>query len=405
MKKSHHYHTALILIILTSIIFARPVAAGPVSDLGNGVTEETVFNDPYVDTTNWDDYAIHKRLIALIGSTREPARINMAIHSLTMPPVTDALIAAAKRGVTVRVVMSGQAAGWPEANRLRVALGSNYKACDAPGSTSAADRVQACISGRDSSIMHSKFATFSKVVDGGTTKTNVVAVTSANMTWSQADAYNNLVLVAGDSTTYGAYNAVFDDMFNNRRNNNYQASPHGYATSSAAKSTSYFQPRADSSGGMSTEHGTDSVADHLGYLTGGNGCSVKAAQALITDSRPGITAQLLRIKKAGCQVRVAYSQIGATAAATLQQAGIVLCRVRDGHSNSNVVTTIHSKYYIVHGTYAGSTNASRVFTGSHNWTLSALRANDEVILKLWDAGIVNEFNKNFDKIWARSCSG
>jgi len=250
--------------------------------------------------------------------------------------------------------------------------------------------------------MHSKFATFSRTVDGGVTKTGVVAVTSANMTWSQADAYNNLVIVSGDATTFNGYNAVFDDMFRNRRNNDYQGGdPDGYFTSPGAKSTSYFQPRADSSGRMGPEARTDTVAGHLRYLTGGRGCEVKVAQAMIHDSRPAVIDQLVRIRRAGCRALVAYTSIQPRAKETLQRAGASLCVVRTPHSNSDVVTSIHSKYYLLRGTYAGSPGAARVFTGSHNWTLSALRLNDEVILKLWEPAVVTAFDGNFEKMWAR----
>lgn len=81
--------------------------------------------------------------------------------------------------------------------------------------------------------------------------------------------------------------------------------------------------------------------------------------------------------------------------------GIQLRLVRTAHRNSKSVTTNHSKYYLLHGTYAGTRGADRVFTGSHNWTISALRLNDEVILKLWDPAMISAFKANFDKIWRR----
>jgi hypothetical protein len=363
--------------------------------LGPGVTEVAVFNDPYIDQTNWDDYSLHNRIIAMIRSTPAGHSIHVALHSLTITGVTDELINAKTKGVHVYVVHSGHDGG-AEGQRLASALGSRYVKCR--GSSAG---VQACISNRDSSLMHSKFFLFSQTVDAGVTKTNVVAVTSANMTWSQADQYNNLVIIAGDSTTYNGYKAVFDDMYYLRKNNNYQAAPNGYFTSSNAGVTSYFSPRSDSAGGTAEEASTDTVANTLGYLSGGTGCYVKAAQAFFTSGRDPIVNELVRIRRLGCTVQLAYSEIDQGVKDKLKAAGVQLKLVATTHSNSAVVTKIHSKYYMVYGTYAGTANAHRLFTGSHNWSGSALRLNDEVILKLYDQNIINAFNSNFSMIWAR----
>lgn len=415
MRKSLRHHFALVAMTILAVAASAPSATAASDDSGRtagdepsaqpalapGVREEAMFNDPYVDRTNWDDYRIHYRVRDLINNTPRGEGINIALHSLSTPWVTDAIINARNRGVAVRVVMSGHWRNHPETRRLKNALGASLNVCDKPGSHPRAARVQACISNRDSSLMHSKFATFSRTVDGGITKTRVVAVTSANMTWSQADTYNNLVIVSGDTATFKGYNAVFDDMFHNRRNDDYQGGDRdGHFTSPAARLTSYFQPRADSKGRTSSEARTDTVADHLSYLTGGRECEVKVAQATIHDTRRGIFEQLARIRKAGCRVRVAYSSIQPEAKQALEKARVSLCLVRD-REVSEGATPIHSKYYLVQGTYAGNPNQARVFTGSHNWTLSALRLNDEVILKLWEPDMVQAFNANFEMMWKR----
>ncbi|HYO57263.1 hypothetical protein [Archangium sp.] len=52
-------------------------------------------------------------------------------------------------------------------------------------------------------------------------------------------------------TTFSRFNAVFEDLFNQRRNNNYQMSANGSFSSSGAALSVWFQPRADSTGGTS----------------------------------------------------------------------------------------------------------------------------------------------------------
>ena len=43
---------------------------------------------------------------------------------------------------------------------------------------------------------------------------------------------------------------------------------------------------------------------------------------------------------------------------------------------------LHSKYLLVEGVYDGKAGRKLVFTGSHNYTYPALRANDETLLKI-----------------------
>jgi hypothetical protein len=386
---------AILIAIVAASVSIRATAA-PRSALGAGVTQVALFNDPYIDQTNWDDYSLHNRIRGLIQNTPAGHSIHAAIHSLTMTAITDDLITAKNNGVNVYVVHSGHDDG-AEGKRLATALGSRYVHCR--GSTAA---VEGCISNRDSSLMHTKFFLFSQTVDAGVTKSSVVAVTSTNMTYSQADNYNNLVITAGDSTTYNGYRSVFDDMFYLRKNNNYlNADPDGYFKSTNAGVASYFSPRSDSSGGTAEQASTDTVAITLSYLTGGTGCYVKAAQAMFTSGRDPIANELIRIRKLGCTVQLAYSNIDAGIKDKLKAGGVQLRLVENGHTNSTVINRVHHKYYIVYGTYAGEANGFRIFTGSHNWSASALRLNDEVILKLYDRPMLDAFNSNFTKVWSR----
>ncbi|HEV2146113.1 MAG TPA: phospholipase D-like domain-containing protein [Longimicrobiaceae bacterium] len=363
--------------------------AAPSAALGAGVTEVTVFNDPYVDQVNWEDYTIHNRIISLVRNTPAGQYIRAAIHSITVPAVTDALLDAHNSGVNVYVVHSGHDNG-TQGQRLAAALGDRYTKC-----RGSASDVEGCISNRSSSLMHSKFFTFSQTVDGGVSKPYVVAVTSANMTHAQARLYNNLVIIGGDQTTYDGYKNVFTDMRYLRKNNNYLVDdPDGSFSSSAAALKSYFSPRADSNGGTSEQASTDVVANTLGYLSGGSGCYVKAAQNMFTSGRDPIADELIRIRKLGCTVQLAYTNMDSGIKARLKDGGVQL-RLVDSPAK------IHHKYYVVYGTYAGTSGAYRLFTGSHNWSGSALRINDEVLLKLYDRTVINAFLGNFGTIWSR----
>lgn len=58
---------------------------------------------------------------------------------------------------------------------------------------------------------------------------------------------------------------------------------------------------------------------------------------------------------------------------------------------------------MIDGTYLDGPH-QLVFTGSHNYTLSALRANDESLLKIDDPTIYTQFKTNYDALRA-NCKG
>lgn len=65
----------------------------------------------------------------------------------------------------------------------------------------------------------------------------------------------------------------------------------------------------------------------------------------------------------------------------------------------------HTKYLLVEGTYYGGVNKKIVFTGSHTYTTTALRYNDETLLKYEDATVFDAYVKNFEAQRAAAIEG
>jgi hypothetical protein len=243
--------------------------------------------------------------------------------------------------------------------------------------------------------MHSKFYAFSQTG----TKTDVVAVTSTNMTESQLTQYNDMVITSGDAATYDGYVRYFDDLFNMRRDNDYTISPNGTVRSSDTGGTSYFSPRADSSGGTTAELATDTVALTMRPLAGGPGCSVKIMIASYESARSPITDQLVRLKRAGCDVRLLHSWASPAALSALTSAGIEVRAVARSQPNG-VTTFLHNKMYVMSGTYDGVAGARQVYTGSHNWIRASLRSGDEVLMGSEYTPVVDVYDAYFERAWA-----
>jgi phosphatidylserine/phosphatidylglycerophosphate/cardiolipin synthase-like enzyme len=361
--------------------------------LAPGVRQWVVFNDP-TSTVRAEAYAITDKLIELIDGTPPGESIHITIHQLEANKIREALTRAKTRGAIVRAVVSGNVpltrdGVKTDAGLLQDALGGNFVYCSAP------NNVLGCISARANSIMHTKFATFSYTSAAGA---NTVIFGSFNLTVNAADGqYNNAVIVSGDATTFSRFNLVFEDMFYRRRNNNYQQSANGSFSSSGAALSAWFQPRADSAGGTSEEESTDVVVSQAlnDLSTSTTGCYLKIAQNMITNGRdPFLTKHVKRIRDdLRCSVQIIYNSMGSDAATTLST------------SSRRQLAGVHHKYFIMHGTLNGVANQTRVYTGSHNWSDDALRLNDEVLVRLTDPAVVNQFVAHFDALWCRAGGG
>jgi phosphatidylserine/phosphatidylglycerophosphate/cardiolipin synthase-like enzyme len=385
--------TVAVLIVTSTSV---PSRASTVTTLRDGVTVEAVLQDP-TTSPSFTDMRIHDRVLQMVNETPAGATIRFPLFSLTWRAFTDAVIAAKERGVNVYVAGNGKIIepDQTEYNRLREALGSaNFHRCyTAP--TDETEAFRGCLPARPNSFMHSKFYTFSQTG----TKTNVVAVTSTNMTYSQMTQYNDMIITSGDAATYDGYVRYFDDLFDMRRDNDYTMSPNGTVESSGTGSTSYFSPRADSSGGTKAELATDSVALTMRPLAGGPDCSMKVMIASYESARSPVTDQLVRLKRAGCDVRMLYTNANPAVLSALTSAGIPVRGVGQLRPNG-VMTYLHNKMYIMTGTYEGVAGARQVYMGSHNWLRASLRSGDEVLMGSEYAPVVNAYDAYFERTWA-----
>jgi phosphatidylserine/phosphatidylglycerophosphate/cardiolipin synthase-like enzyme len=363
------------------------------------VAMETVFNTPTDDAK--PDHAIEARIVKLVDGTPAGAKIDFSVYSWTRDPVAEALKRAQARGVQVRVAIDGGADDNPEKNSpsriLKAAKLTKLVFCGKGG------KFTACIANRGTphSINHQKLWMFSQT-EG---KSNVVGVGSHNLTNSQGSLFNNALFISGDANLYNFYRGHVDKMLAQKHDNKYFNNG-GYHDSPTSAVTSYLSPRADSGGGTKEEFSTDTWAQLLKWITKKEtGCRLDVAHANIADSRTYPVNEIVRIGKLGCQVRVIYGTIGANNLKALKgKANVSLKRYSDNDTNNfeKREVTLHSKEMIYRGNYNGKAGRKIVFTGSHNLSGSALRNNDEILIKVENTGVAGAYDKNFSTMWSRA---
>jgi phosphatidylserine/phosphatidylglycerophosphate/cardiolipin synthase-like enzyme len=227
--------------------------------------------------------------------------------------------------------------------------------------------------------MHTKLMTFSKTAaPDGAMRANVVWFGSANMTHATGEnSFNNTITIYGDGELYTRLDKYFMQLFQQKHfaNNDYYnaGADRGFAVTSTTRI--YLSPEQDS----------DLIKNRLNDVVPGSGCEVRAAQAMMFDSRPELVDQLVRMKKGGCFVRVTGNDIQPTTLSRLLAAGIDVKRAK-----------LHDKYVLVDAKFADSTaRRTIVFTGSHNWTKSANYNNDELFARLEDAVVYAAYLEHF----------
>jgi phosphatidylserine/phosphatidylglycerophosphate/cardiolipin synthase-like enzyme len=334
------------------------------------------------------DQSIEDQLITLIQSTPDTGRIRVAVFSWTRTQVSDALLAAAARGVDVAVIVD-------EINQSEVPEGSGTWVYHKPIldliEGLGQERVIVCDpeqppQGRggchSDGINHNKFVLFSHLCDGSR---EVVFQSSANFTSVQRRLRNNMVLIRDDGALYAAYDQYWADMARRVPDPNYYRSLDG-----ATGTKAYFYPRAPGAGG-NPDPSTDTIHRILvDNVQCGPGSKIRVAHAMWTGARRYLVDSYKQAADRGCDVRLLVGHsVGAGVVADLKAAFGSRVRFVDG---------LHSKYFLVEGQYLGA-ERRLLWTGSHNLTGPALRDNDEVMLRIDDAAILEQFAADWQDMW------
>lgn len=365
-----------------------PSASPSPSPSTSGATpaRQTVFSYPVPGTP---DLALTDALVDLIDGTGvgETVRLSYFVVQPSHPAI-DALLRAYGRGVSVKVVLDSGDGQKPKKNaaidaafaRLAEVLGSDVQA-----DSFAKQCNRSCITDEDSSINHNKFATFSRTGED----TDVVFQGTGNLRvdGSGDSAYNAAIIMRRDAKIYEQFVGYFGDLANELRvpKDNY-AGARPPMTSGPVTTT--FFPRTDK---------TDTVAAALSTVN----CAASPTLIRVMAayfSRKKVRNVLRNLSYAGCTVQVIARQDTITRD---------FCEGIDPRSVAIKIApspkpdrvSIHAKYVLINGSYAGEVGQYVTWMGSHNLTDNALQRNDETFLQFVDEPINRDFAGNWDRLW------
>ncbi len=336
------------------------------------------FNNPYGSAAS--ERAIFRHLVRTINTVKHGQQIRIASWNVRSPGIANALIAANKRGVSVRIVMDRINATAGNPNRDVARLVNELRRYNKKRKADMTSWLRKCISScrARGGIAHSKFFLFSKV--GKKAKnTNVVMYGSNNATDLAATIqWNDLFTMKRNQKVYDEFDQVFKEM----------------AKDSGVRGGSYRRFTAGSFTGIFYPfRGPKAVGDpDLAVLNkirctgatrgaGRNGRTViRMAQTAMHGPRGiKLARKLASMRRSGCDIRVVYAMFGNEVVKILRGSGVGLTHLAwDRDLNGIYDRYVHMKSMAVSGVYDGKTNARVTFNGSANWTGVAL-ASDEVV--------------------------
>lgn len=351
------------------LVVARAAAITAVD--GNGWRIEFVPSDP---APGGSDGAIEDQLARLVAAVPATSEIRAGFYDMgsndASKPYT-ALVAAAQRGVRVRMVHDGKAdKSGTNARRLAARLGGDFHFCGHAKSS-------ACTATKAGTIMHSKYVLLSRTEDStGRAWTHAIWLASANFSsTSGKKSQNNAIVIYGDTKLYGE---LRDELFNKQFHDAGPASDIAGGVTGEAGVTVY--------GGPHTNTTTDVWALRLSPFTkptNQQGCVVVAASPDFSDGRLAVANQLVTLRRRGCAVTVytrAASRLGDSVKRALDGANIP----------HRVQPTLHDKMVAIRArTSNGGALRPFVFAGSLNLKTSN---SDELLVKvegqaLFDAAV------------------
>jgi phosphatidylserine/phosphatidylglycerophosphate/cardiolipin synthase-like enzyme len=386
---------AALALGVSSVVLAEAARAGSTQAPSTSVLG-AVWNNPVEDP-----WAITDRLERLIGGAPSGSMIRVAVHLLTEnqakhPRVVTALLKAYQRGVKVRVVLdrSDKSPGGVDEKQvgnplddqyvagLRAALGkdvtksSYFVIC---GEGLPQDEWRGCSAKK---YMHNKFFLFSETLGN----TRVVMQSTGNVNTSNGEnLWNVAYAVAEHDDLYVAYRDYFDKTLAAQRLNS-------YSTVTDGNFKAYFFPRAAPAGEPASDPGTDTVVEILDNVKCGGNTSggtsdhktfIRIAQYAF--KRVEVAKKLDELAKDGCWIEIAVN----VAEFGFEVRPILLNKSRINVDNASAwVATenrgidMHAKYMLIDGNYDGVPNSQVVWLGSANFTIGALRYNDETWMKI-----------------------
>jgi len=358
------------------------------------------FSDPW-STRTAAQFRLHRTQVAAIRATPAGATIHLVMYTFATDWVGQALLAAHRRGVNVRVIIDDHE-NYRWTKRLQAALGTDqhrrsyvvrcHLAC-ASDMTYPRRRSAGTIR----PYVHAKWL----IIDRSGTDHDVVMIPSENLTPAAAEQSNDLMVLRGNHAAYSFLRSRFDIMRKDA------GTAYGTVTSGSITMTMFPMPLPEDYRVKPDEPLPAAMDPYLDYLRdiqcgGDHSTTIRIAMYMWTYPRLEVAKRFAELARAGCRVIAIGQPLSAESdegwdpeiTRTLLDAGIQLHQTGGG-------VYLHSKIVTLDGWNTSGARLHLAVTGSSNFLLQALVASDDLIVTDSDLAVVNAYSAHVDQLIAR----
>ncbi|HEY3549404.1 MAG TPA: phospholipase D-like domain-containing protein [Propionicimonas sp.] len=358
------------------------------------------FSDPW-STRTAAQFRLHRTQVAAIKAAPAGATIHLVMYTFATEWAGQALLAAHRRGVNVRVIIDDHE-NYRWTKRLQAALGTNqhrrsyvvrcHLAC-----ASDVTYPRRRSAGTIRSYVHAKWL----IIDRSGTDHDVVMIPSENLTPAAAEQSNDLMVLRGDHAVYSFLRARFDIMRKDA------GTAYGTVTSGSVTMTMFPMPLPKGYEVKPDEPLPAAMDPYLDYLRdiqcgGDHSTTIRIAMYMWTYPRLEVAKRFAELARAGCRVIAIGQPLSPESdegwdpeiTRTLLDAGIELHQTGGG-------VYLHSKIVTLDGWNTSGARLHLAVTGSSNFLLQALVASDDLIVTDSDVAVVGAYSAHVDQLIAQ----
>lgn len=334
---------------------------------------------------------IFDKVVEYINLAEVNSKIHASYYLLQDQNIINALKAARGKGVEIKIIVDDKASN-------DVVRNQSSEIC-LKGMGCVKSCFNSCLGIKESydTINHNKFFLFSKLTNG---LENVVLQSSSNLYEGSLTRFQDLMMIHSDEILYEGYKEYFDQqMAESLKSQADQAVENSNYTFSKVLGESgleaSFFPKKD---------GSDPIVDVLDDVDCESGSAVHVAMAYFYDNKRGvnIAPKLKSLSDSGCEVKVITGVKWDSAAGEYKSPGFEVMNFL-GAILVKVEYDLHSKFMVVRSKMKSSNQVeSLVIAGSHNYTYSALRQNDEIYIKIKIPEVYDQYLDFWNTIYAHS---
>ncbi|HEY3340060.1 MAG TPA: phospholipase D-like domain-containing protein [Propionicimonas sp.] len=363
-------------------------------------TTRIQFSDPW-SSRSAAQFRLHRTQVAAIKAAPAGATIHLVMYTFATEWAGQALLAAHRRGVNVRVIIDDHE-NYRWTKRLQAELGTDqhrrsyvvrcHLAC-----ASDVTYPRRRSAGTIRSYVHAKWL----IIDRSGTDRDVVMIPSENLTPAAAEQSNDLMVLRGDHAVYRFLRTRFDIMRKDA------GTAYGTVSSGTVTMTMFPMPLPKGYRVKPDEPLPAAMDPYLDYLSdiqcgGEHSTTIRIAMYMWTYPRLEVAKRFAELARAGCRVIAIGQPLSPESdegwdpeiTRALLDAGIELHQTGGG-------VYLHSKIVTLDGWNTSGGRLQLAVTGSSNFLLQALVASDDLIVTDSAPAVVAAYSAHVDKLIAR----